>query len=346
MANPFKKKYEHKNKTKKTISKAGVLIAFTAFKVIAFLMLFVVIFGFLNHFSSPSKYTTSTKNSFNGLDKRELQNGTYLGEIVDGVFSGEGEYLSLDGIKYTGSFDNSLEDGYGKCTYPNVGSFEGEFKNGLRNGKGKFKWSSGEILDGNWVDDIIQDGTYTFKDGSKYVGKFTSGDFGDGEYFAKDGTKYSGTFDKGVLINGIIDYSIPEDDTITAKLQIEYTNEKPQKIKYELNNGYSYYGDISGSAEIKYSNGDEYKGEVNKGKKSGTGIYTWKTDGVIVSKYEGAWLEDLMNGAGTFYYTSDDKPRIEGNFENGSPVGNHKYYKEDGNNFTAIFENGKCVEIK
>ena len=45
-----------------------------------------------------------------------------------------------------------------------------------------------------------------------------------------------------------------------------------------------------------YANGDRFEGQYKNGKKSGKGIYYFKTG----EKFEGEWLKDERNGEGTF----------------------------------------------
>ena len=49
---------------------------------------------------------------------------------------------------------------------------------------------------------------------------------------------------------------------------------------------------------MKYSNGDQYNGAFESGKKNGKGIYRWKSG----DKYNGNWTNDQMEGTGTYIY--------------------------------------------
>lgn len=53
--------------------------------------------------------------------------------------------------------------------------YEGEYKNGKRHGKGTIKMLNGDVFEGNFIEGVFKgDGVYTFKNGTKKEGYFTS----------------------------------------------------------------------------------------------------------------------------------------------------------------------------
>ena len=56
----------------------------------------------------------------------------YVGEFINGKFSGQGTFVWLDGVKYVG-----------------------EFKAGKRHGQGTYKWGDGTINSGIWKKDKL-----------------------------------------------------------------------------------------------------------------------------------------------------------------------------------------------
>ena len=83
------------------------------------------------------------------LEKKDRNQPRYLGEIADGIPSGNGTLY--------------LQDGF----------YEGEFKNGETKGEGTYKWKDGNFYKGSFrKGDKHGHGIYTFIDGRKWVGEF------------------------------------------------------------------------------------------------------------------------------------------------------------------------------
>ena len=86
-----------------------------------------------------------------------------------------------------------------KVTYDDAIN-EGFLKNDLKHGKGKYKWDSGDVYDGNWVDgNMTGIGTYVWSNGNKYEGDWLNDTrTGSGTFtWADDGTKYVGSWKDG-----------------------------------------------------------------------------------------------------------------------------------------------------
>ena len=64
------------------------------------------------------------------------ENGTYTGEVVDGVPHGQGIETYTDGTKYVGEWKNGKYNGRGTYTYADGVKFVGKFKNGVEYGDG------------------------------------------------------------------------------------------------------------------------------------------------------------------------------------------------------------------
>ena len=101
----------------------------------------------------------------------------FEGEIENGQPNGNGIWTQMDGATYVGQFVNGLREGVGTFTWsihsPDGGDvYEGEYKNNRRNGKGKRTYRDGSILEGDWKDNELWDGTKYDKEGNisvKYV---------------------------------------------------------------------------------------------------------------------------------------------------------------------------------
>ncbi|WP_230399246.1 MORN repeat-containing protein [Novisyntrophococcus fermenticellae] len=293
-------------------------------KVSGFILLLFFLTGLLDSYFSPSRYALSEVTE-NGFNKVELSSGTYLGEEEKGLFSGNGQFQFLDGVKYAGSWKNSKMNGDGSCSYPGIGTYQGSYKKTVRSGDGTFTWENGDSYKGSWSDDAMSEGTYTLANGTAYVGTFANGKVNEGQLI----------------------YQPPQDSEI-AELTIIVSDGTASHLSYKLTNGFSYNGDFNGSgnADITYANGDTYSGQVKNGMKDGSGVYHWMQNGTATAYYKGSWIQDHMNGSGAYFYENKEYPNLSGNFENDHPTGDCNYAKEKGNNFTASFENGRCVRVK
>ncbi len=77
--------------------------------------------------SSKSQLTTTgtiTHRDAIGID------GTYTGELVDGIPNGQGTWIDADGNQYVGSWKDGKQHGQGTGTSPDGQKFVGEFKDG------------------------------------------------------------------------------------------------------------------------------------------------------------------------------------------------------------------------
>ncbi|UZE94721.1 PEGA domain-containing protein [Alkalimarinus alittae] len=144
------------------------------------------------------------------------------GEWINGITTGEGSYLSDDGIQYQGAFVNGKFHGIGSITYPDGTEYRGQwfegvmqgdgtlitsegdtfigiFKDGEFNGEGTLTKANGDIYDGYWVNGSLNgQGSLTTKDGLLFVGGFSENQFhGEGSLTYPDGRHYEGSFSKG-----------------------------------------------------------------------------------------------------------------------------------------------------
>ena len=96
------------------------------------------------------------------------------------------------------------------------GTYTGEVSSGVPNGQGTFTYPDGSKYVGEFKDGKIVNGqgTYTHPDGSKYVGEFKN-DKKDGQGFDTDpdGSTYFGEFKNGNLWNGT---EYDKDGNVTA----------------------------------------------------------------------------------------------------------------------------------
>lgn len=293
-------------------------------KATGFVFLFILVISAISHFSSPSRYVDSNI-VYEGIGRVELNKGIYYGNLKGDMFTGEGVFEFLNGIKYAGSWEKSQMQGQGSCLYPEIGIYKGMYEGSMRSGEGFFAWDNGDSFIGIWAEDMMMEGTYRFADGSEYKGTFVSGKIGDGTFT----------------------YVMPSEESDIIQFIIELENGTVTGINLKTGTGFSYDGKLdNGSASIIYSDGNMYSGTVEHGIPNGNGTYLWMKDGTEIARYDGYWKQGIMNGDGIYYYTDNVYPNLKGTFENGIPIGSCTYTKELGKSFTAIWENGQCISVK
>jgi hypothetical protein len=150
---------------------------------------------------------------------------TYIGEMSDGLPSGEGTCTYADGSEYVGQFDAGVAEGYGTITYPGGVVFSGEWKNNNRTGQGVL-WTkengrpmvlAGEFKDGRATGQV----TEILTDGSIYVGEVgNEGKEGHGTLTHLNGSKYGGEF-RDNAVNGQGTWTYPNGEVYTGQWKDE-----------------------------------------------------------------------------------------------------------------------------
>jgi hypothetical protein len=92
----------------------------------------------------------------------EFAGDSYKGECFMDQYHGHGKYVfSKQGSSYIGDWKKGKMDGYGVYIYgtsdDSAGDkYEGYWKDGKQNGKGKFIYSNGTIVEGEFVNGVMQ----------------------------------------------------------------------------------------------------------------------------------------------------------------------------------------------
>ncbi len=141
--------------------------------------------------------TVSHKKHETGI--LNMDEGSYEGEMEEGLPHGHGKIAYPDKSSYAGGFRNGKFSGRGFFTFPDGGSYEGDWQEGNMHGLGKMIDSNGNIYNGRWVHgDQTGLGALTNKEGASYVGEFKQGKFhGRGSYTWPTGQVYVGEFHEG-----------------------------------------------------------------------------------------------------------------------------------------------------
>ena len=165
--------------------------------------------------------------------------GTYTGEVVGGRANGHGTYTWPEGREYVGEWKDGKRNGQGALT--NKGSafdpdwtYVGEFKEGKFHGQGTLESARGDKYVGEWKDNERHgQGTRTDPYGNKYVGQWRNDARYRGTYTYDDGSKYVGKYQSsgGTISAGSDD--VIESEGISyfpsGKIKSTYSNGKPCK---------------------------------------------------------------------------------------------------------------------
>lgn len=129
----------------------------------------------------------------------ELPNGdVYEGEVVDGVLTGQGTYVSSL-HRYVGAFLNGKMHGEGTIYWPDGRVFAGRFVNDRRQGRGRLEWPDGRVFEGDFVNDRREGtGRLTWGNGDVYSGDFRANQItGNGRLASANEDVYEGEFLEG-----------------------------------------------------------------------------------------------------------------------------------------------------
>jgi hypothetical protein len=109
--------------------------------------------------------------------------------------------------------------------------------------------------------------------------------------------------------------------------------------------GFFRDGKMDGKGSLKYNNGNSYDGDFKDGKREGNGVFKWKNGDI----YQGDLKADLPNGKGLYKWKNGNV--YEGDFKDGNKSGKGvlKYKDKDHNgdvyegDFKDDLQNGKGV---
>ena len=209
-------------------------------------------------FPNGTRYTgTMLNNEITGEGEYIFSNGsTYTGQVVNGLRDGKGIFQSNDGIIYDGEWKKGLKHGKGKIIQGGM-EMEGEWKEGVIWGKCRINWKSGNLFDGELVDNKLN--------GNGYM------------VWNDKNEKYTGRWENN-LQNGL---------GIHIWYDNKMSNNKFFRDRYV---GEWKEGKRDGYGKFFYSNGSIYEGYWKNNKKEGFGILSFQDR----TKILGAFKNDIL----------------------------------------------------
>ena len=280
----------------------------------------------------------------------------YVGEFNNGWINGQGEFhWGNSGVEnyWIGNFvDGNPERGaYG---YARCDGVLGYIYINPENGG--WIWYNGTLEDGTIVKDgqplgeeftglvnglIVIDGkyangeiTFTYDDGTVYVGNATNGSReGSGKLTYTNGCYYEGAWANNAY-NGEGKFFWPGGDTGDT-LTGTFANGAPASGVKTFNNGDKYEGtfnsswNFDGTGKFTYANNMYYEGKYVNGKRiDDAGYFDWNNG----CWYRGAFIGDAMTGAGEFHWGKTGTENYwKGEFVNEQPKkGTYGYGRMDG----------------
>ena len=106
-----------------------------------------------------------------------LENGKYIGQIVNGLAEGRGiQYGTKEpfiGDRYEGEWKNNKKEGKGIYYWNNGDKYDGDWRNGKFEGKGIYYYNNGDRYEGDWRNDKFEGkGIYYFNNGNREMGDY------------------------------------------------------------------------------------------------------------------------------------------------------------------------------
>jgi len=108
--------------------------------------------------------------------------------------------------QYSGQWKNGEFEGHGTVVYDNDDTYTGHFVNGKMHGRGYYTFPDGQVLDGEFSDDLIVRGKHVCPGYYTFQGNFVDGQMHKGIMKSDDGTEFEGTFETPTKRFGIFRY--------------------------------------------------------------------------------------------------------------------------------------------
>jgi hypothetical protein len=256
--------------------------------------------------------------------------GTYKGDWINGLRSGEGICVYACGSEYTGEWSADDKCGSGVLTYlkgPLTGKSDGEGIEGIVEDRYQGQWSG---------DQRHGEGEQTYVNGDKFVGLWASGmKNGYGTMYYGDGAVYKGAWSEG-MCSGVGVLTTAKKDVYegTFKMGVMHGIGVCTYADGSRYDGMFKQGMCNGAGTCKYSNRDEYVGKWRSNMRNGRGVCNYAAG----HEYQGTWSADMRSGKGVCKYKNGDK--YEGQWANDVKEGDGEYVKQNGTRYEGEWEGG------
>lgn len=279
----------------------------------------IILWSILSAFISASAVYTLLEGEYIEVPKSaKLPNGMiFKGQIVDGVFSGQGELTGVGKERYLGVFENGLIDGKGEYWDEAGNHYVGTFVEGSITGQGVFTFVDGGRYEGAVVaGEFKGKGSYTMHNGDVYEGEFANSLFdGKGKLTEGPYSYFEGTFRQGQIVEGI---HRSDGGTYEGEFKNWFYEGKGS---YWADHGIVYKGQfqegsLTGKGSIKHDDGTVYEGDIVDWAEHGQGVRT-EANGDV---YTGAFEYGQYQGEGELKLaeTVDDISIIKGTWSWGT----------------------------
>lgn len=252
-----------------------------------------------------------------------FDDGTYTGQILNGLPDGVGTYMYHSGKIYQGSFSEGKYNGKGVCRYTDGSCYDGMWFEGTMNGEGTWYNADGSHVMGMFVDGKI-DGvcTYVCANGDEYEGTLKDGKWhGKGKFVWVNGDVYEGDFVEGVR-HGQGKYRYADGSVYSGN----WIDDEPNGMGTltsgsTVTSGVFVDGLLEGEGTATMSGGNKYSGYFVHGVFCDEeAVLTFGSGG----KYVGGFKDGMLHGQGTLTYSDGDW--VKGTFEEGKLQGRAQYY--------------------
>ncbi|XP_040212738.1 radial spoke head 10 homolog B-like [Rana temporaria] len=256
----------------------------------------------------------------------------YEGELVHGLYEGEGVAYYKDGNVYTGSFSEGLMHGKGTYTWTDGVIYEGQFCKNKPMAHGIYKWPNGSRYEGQ-VNEGIRHGTGIYISSDQqisYVGEWCMG-------------KRHG---KGVMYYDSEETSWYEGDWV-------HNNKEGWGVQC-FKSGNLYEGQwknnkLHGVGRMRWIiSNEEYIGQWENGIQNGHGTHTWFLKRVPGSQYSlrneyvGNFVNGQRHGHGQYFYANG--AMYDGDWQNNKKHGMGKFVFKNGRIYVGEFANDQISE--
>nr|DBA20261.1 TPA: hypothetical protein GDO54_015973 [Pyxicephalus adspersus] len=257
--------------------------------------------------------------------------------------------------KYEGELVNGLYEGDGVAYYKDGNVYKGTFSEGLMHGKGAYTWEDGVTYEGQISKNFpMGHGIYKWPNGSRYEGQVYKGiRHGTGIYISSDQQiSYEGDWYNGKRHGkGLMYYDSEE----TSWYEGEWMhNDKEGWGVQRYKSGNIYEGQwknnkFHGMGRMRWiTSNEEYVGQWENGIQNGHGTHTWFLKRVPGSQYSlrneyvGNFVNGQRHGHGQFFYANG--AMYDGEWKNNKKHGVGKFVFKNGRIYVGEFANDQISE--